>query len=55
MATLAVARLWIADIDNAANDRYIVASFTNGTSQQVGGVNPTLDFMVFDYFCRATL
>ena len=40
--------LWTVRVINAANDRYIVAQFTNGTSQQTGGVNATLDLTVFN-------
>src|SRR5690349_12284288 len=48
MATLAVVWLWTAGIANASNDRYVVASFTNGTAQVPGGAYTTLDLTVFN-------
>ncbi len=40
--------LWTVRTINASNDRYIVAQFTNGTSQEPGGANATLDLTVFN-------
>ena len=40
--------LWTVRVINASNDRYIVAQFTNGTSQEPGGANATLDLTVFN-------
>ena len=40
--------LWTVRTIHASNDRYIVAQFTNGTSQEPGGANATLDLTVFN-------
>src|SRR5213594_2936430 len=40
--------LWTVVTIIASNDRYIVAQFTNGTSQEIGAVNATLDLTVFN-------
>jgi hypothetical protein len=48
ISTLAIVCLGMAVDARAANDRFVVAQFTNGTSTEAGGVHTTLDLTVFN-------